>query len=174
MAWLGLIADQQPAIYQLLTAAGLTHGKGMQAYLCMMAVRLLELRRVLKDSGSLYLHCDPTASHYLKGLCDAVFGAANFRSEVAWKRTSAHSDTRQGRRQHGRVHDIILFYTKSDDWTWNALYTDYDPEYVAKTYRHIEPDTKRRYTLADMTGPGGGEQGKPPLRSHGRHSLLAL
>ena len=161
VAWLGLVADQHPAIYQLLTAAGLTHGKGMQAYLCMMAVRLLELRRVLKPTGSLYLHCDPTASHYLKSLCDAVFGAANFRSEVAWKRTSAHSDTRQGRRQHGRVHDIILFYTKSDDWTWNALYTDYDPEYVAKTYRHIEPDTKRRYTLADMTGPGGGSKGNP-------------
>ena len=161
VAWLGLIADQHPAIYQLLTAVGLSHGRGMQAYLCMMAVRLLEMRRVLKPTGSLYLHCDPTASHYLKSLCDAVFGAANFRSEITWKRTSAHSDTRQGRRQHGRVHDVVLFYTKSDGWTWNPLYTDYDSDYVARTYRHIEPETDRRYTLADMTGPGGGAKGNP-------------
>ena len=82
-AWLGLIADQRPAIYQFLMAARLTHGKGMQAYLCMMAVRLLEMRRVLKPTGSLYLHCDPTANAYLRTLLDAVFGAANFRSEIA-------------------------------------------------------------------------------------------
>ena len=66
VAWMGLIADEQPAMYQVLQAAELTHGKGMQSYLCMMAVRLLEMRRVLKDTGSIYLHCDLTASHYLK------------------------------------------------------------------------------------------------------------
>ena len=78
VAWMGLIADQQPAMYQVLQAAGLTHGKGMQSYLCMMGVRLLEMRRVLNDSGSIYLHCDDTAMHYLKLLTDAVFDATNF------------------------------------------------------------------------------------------------
>ena len=128
VAWMGLIADEQLAIYKTLEAAGLTHGKGMQSYLCMMAVRLLEMQRVLKETGSIYLHCDSTASHYLKLTMDAVFDADNYRSEITWKRTSAHSDTRQGRRQHGRVHDILLFYTKSQEWTWNPIYTDYDAE----------------------------------------------
>ena len=161
VAWMGLIADEQPAIYKTLEAAGLTHGKGMQSYLCMMAVRLLEMRRVLKDTGSVYLHCDPTASHYLKLVMDAVFGASNFRSEISWKRTSAHSDTRQGRRQHGRVRDIILFYTNSADWTWNPIYTSYEHEYINKFYRHIEPDTGRRYQLGDLTGRGGAAKGNP-------------
>ena len=89
VAWMGLIADEQPAMYQVLdTAAGLSHGKGMQSYLCMMAVRLLEMRRVLKDTGSIYLHCDPTASHYLKLLMDSIYGQA-FRNEIIWKRTTA-------------------------------------------------------------------------------------
>jgi adenine specific DNA methylase Mod len=84
----------------------------MLAYLTMMAPRLVELRRVLKPTGSLYLHCDPTASHYLKMLMDAIFGPAKFRTEILWKRQSAHSDTKQGRMQHGRIHDTIFFYTR--------------------------------------------------------------
>ncbi len=86
----------------------------MMAYLTMMAVRLVELHRVLKPTGSLYLHCDPTASHYLKMLMDAIFGIAGFRTEIIWKRSAAHSDTKQGRKQHGRIHDVILFYTKGN------------------------------------------------------------
>ena len=91
----------------------------MMAYLAMMAPRLVELRRVLKPTGSIYLHCDPTASHYFKMLMDAVFGPENFRNEIVWKRTSAHSDAKQGRRLHGHIHDVILFYTRSDEWKWN-------------------------------------------------------
>ena len=94
---MGLIADEQPAMYQVLQAAGLTHGKGMQSYLCIMAVWLLEMRRVLKDIGSIYPHCDPTASHYLKLLMDSIYGERNFRSEIIWKRTSAYNDGTQGR-----------------------------------------------------------------------------
>ena len=161
VAWVGLIADEQPAVANLLHAASLTHGKGMQSYLTMMAVRLLEMRRVLKGTGSIYLHCDPTASHYLKLLMDAVFGPGNFRSEITWKRTSAHSDTRQGRRQHGRIRDLLLFYTRSDEWTWNPIYTDYDPDYVANFYKHIEPETNRRFRLDNLTGPGGAAKGNP-------------
>ena len=89
----------------------------------MMAVRLLEMRRVLKDTGSIYLHCDPTASHYLKMLMDSIYGTQCFRSEITWRRTNAHNDTRQGRKQHGRIHDVLLFYTKSQQWTWNPVYT---------------------------------------------------
>ena len=161
VAWMGLIADEHPAIYKTLEAAGLTHGKGMQSYLCMMAVRLLEMRRALKDTGSVYLHCDPTASHYLKLVMDAVFGGDNYRSEIIWKRTGAHSDGRQGRRQHGRVHDVLLFYTKSQEWAWNPVYTEYDREYVEKSYRYIEEGTGRRYRLDNLTGPGGASKGNP-------------
>jgi len=133
----------------------------MMAYLAMMAPRLVELRRVLKPTGSIYLHCDPTASHYLKMLMDAVFGPEKFRTEIVWKRSSAHSDTKQGRMQHGRIHDILLFYTKGDNWTWNPVYTPYDPEYVEAFYKYVEPEMGRRYRLGDITGPGGAAKGNP-------------
>ncbi len=87
----------------------------MMAYLAMMAPRLMELRRVLKQTGSIYLHCDPTASHYLKMLLDAVFGPQQFKNELIWKRTSAHSSAKR----FAPVHDVILFYSKSDAHTWN-------------------------------------------------------
>jgi len=133
----------------------------MMAYLAMMAPRLVELRRVLKPTGSIYLHCDPTASHYLKLLMDAVFGPRCFRTEIIWKRSSAHSDTKQGRRQHGRIHDVILFYTKTDDWQWNPQYTPYDQEYLDQSYKYVEEKTGRRYRLDNLIGPGGARKGNP-------------
>jgi DNA modification methylase len=133
----------------------------VMAYLVMMAIRIAELRRVLKPTGSLYLHCDPTASHYLKLVLDAVFGPTRFKNEIVWKRSSAHSDTKQGRRQYGRIHDILFFYTKSDEWTWNPQYTLYDEEYVDQFYKFVEPGTDRRYRLGDLTGPGGAAKGNP-------------
>ena len=150
------------AVKEMVSAfRGFIGRNAMMAYLVMMAPRLVELHRVLKPTGSLYLHCDPTASHYLKILLDAVFGKENFRTEIVWKRTSAHSDTRQGRQQHGRVHDIILFYTNGTDRTWNPIYTPYDQEYVDQFYRHTEPETGRRYRLDNLTGPGGAAKGNP-------------
>ena len=129
----------------------------MMAYLVMMAPRLVELRRVLKPTGSIYLHCDPTASHYLKILMDAVFGARNYRNEISWRRTNAHNDAKQGRRQYGNVRDTILFYTKSNSWTWNWQYTEYDSEYVGNFYKFTEADSERRYQMGDLTAakPGG-------------------
>ena len=129
----------------------------MMAYLTMMANRLLQLHRVLKPTGSLYLHCDPTASHYLKIVLDGVFGKENFRSEISWKRSSAHNDAKQGRKLPGNIRDVIFFYTKSDEWTWNWLYTQYDQSYTDGFYKHIEPKTGRRYRLDNMTAakPGG-------------------
>jgi DNA modification methylase len=131
------------------------------AYLVMMAIRLVELHRVLKPTGSLYLHCDPTASHYLKIVLDTIFGKMNFRNEIVWKRTSAHSDTKQGARHYGRCHDILLFYTKGDNPTWNQLYKPYDQEYIDKFYRYVEEGTGRRYRLDNLTGPGGAAKGNP-------------
>jgi adenine specific DNA methylase Mod len=132
----------------------------MMAYLAMMAPRLFELHRVLRETGSLYLHCDPTASHYLRTLLDGIFDARNFRTEIIWKRSSAHSDAAQGRKQHGRIHDTLFFYTKNGDWTWNHIFTEYDQDYVDSFYKFVEPGTGRRYRLGDITAPGGASPKK--------------
>jgi DNA modification methylase len=128
----------------------------MMAYLVMMAVRLKELHRVLKDTGSLYLHCDPTASHYLKILLDTIFGPKRFLNEAIWKRSSAHSDIKQGMQRMGKIHDILFVYTKGERFTWNAIYTPYTLEYLESEYRHVAPDG-RRYKETDLTAakPGG-------------------
>jgi site-specific DNA-methyltransferase (adenine-specific) len=100
----------------------------MLAYLTMMCIRLIELKRVLKDTGSIYLHCDPTASHYLKILMDTIFGVMNLRNEIIWKRTTSHGDWKQGAKQLGRVHDTILFYSKSESNTWNTPFIPFSEE----------------------------------------------
>ena len=128
----------------------------MMAYLTMMAPRLVELHRVLKPTGSLYLHCDPTASHYLKLLMDAVFGPRRFLNEVSWKRSSAHSDTKQGMRRYGRIRDLLLVYRKSEEHIWNSQHTAYAAAYSESEYRHVSPEG-RRYKETDLTAakPGG-------------------
>jgi len=134
----------------------------MMAYLTMMAIRLAELRRVLKPTGSIYLHCDPTASHYLKIVMDAIFGPSNFRSEIVWKRYFPFKSSKQPKcGRYGRIHDVILFYTAGSNWIWNPIYMPYDPEYISKAYRHIESDTGRRYQLCPITSPGGTARGVP-------------
>ena len=124
-------------------------GSDMLAYLSMMALRLVELRRVLKPTGSVYLHCDPTASHYLKLLMDAVFGPLNFQNEIIWKRTSGHSDAERC----GDVHDTLLFYSKEESYTWNKTYQAYDPDYVEQYYRYQDPDG-RRFMSGDLSASG--------------------
>jgi DNA modification methylase len=128
----------------------------MMAYLAMMAPRLVELRRVLKETGSIYLHCDPTASHYLKILMDAVFGPQFFQNEISWRRSSAHSDGKQGMTRCGRVRDIILFYSRSPKNTWNIQYTPYTDDYLASEYKHVTKNL-RYYKETDLTAarPGG-------------------
>ena len=111
----------------------------MMAYLVMMTPRLVELRRVLKSTGSIYLHCDPTASHYLKLLMDTVFGPENFQNEIIWKRTSGHSDARR----YGRVHDVMLYYTLGTEAVWNVTHQAYDDDYVEQYYRYTDPDGRR-------------------------------
>ena len=171
-AWMGLIADEQPAMYKVIETAGLTHGKGMQSYLCMMAVRLVEMRRVLKETGSIYLHCDPTAGHYLKMLMDSIFGAGHFRSELMWKRTTIHRDAKR----FGRVHDVILFYSKGSAITWHTIFTKHNRAYVDSHYTYKDPDG-RRYRLDNATAAGQGparsffgEVMQPPPGTHWRWS----
>ena len=150
MAWHGEVADRDPALYSMIATAGLCHGKAMQSYLIMMAVRLIEMKRVLKDTGSLYLHCDPTASHYLKVLMDVVFGARHFRSEINWRRTNTKG---LASRRFPNTSDIILYYAKDETFTWNAQYSGLSEDYVKKFYRYVEEETGRRYRLGDLTNP---------------------
>ena len=124
VAWMGLIADEQPAIAHLLDAARWTHGKGMQSYLTMMAVRLMELHRVLKPTGSIYLHCDPYASHYLKMLMDAIYGRQNFRNEIVW----AYQRWTGATRHFQRMHDIILMFAQSKQAIFNQLFEPHSPK----------------------------------------------
>lgn len=112
LAWHGEVAEREPALYSILDAAGFSHSKGMKSYLIMMAVRLMELRRVLQATGSIYVHCDPTAGAYLKVLMDAVFGQRNFRNEVIWKYGLGGSSYKLWSKKH----DCILFYSKSKSW----------------------------------------------------------
>jgi site-specific DNA-methyltransferase (adenine-specific) len=120
----------------------------MMAYLVMMATRIVELHRVLKPTGSLYLHCDPTASHYLKIILDTIFGPQNFRNEIIWKRTNVHSDAKHW----SPVSDTILFYTKGAKFTWNPPYAPHSEQHLESKYNATDQDG-RRYTLSDMTSP---------------------
>jgi site-specific DNA-methyltransferase (adenine-specific) len=130
----------------------------MLAYLSMMAPRLVELRRVMKPAASIYLHCDPTASHYLKMLMDAVFGPERFLNEIVWKRTSAHSSAKR----FGPVHDVILFFARSTSPQWRTQYKPHVAEYLATHYRNRD-EHGRAYTLSDLTAAGvrHGSSGKP-------------
>lgn len=129
----------------------------MMAYITHMAARMLELHRVLKPTGSIYLHCDPTASHYLKIMMDAVFGVANFRNEIIWKRTFAHG----GADRWGDVHDTLLYYSKSSARNWFKVLQCYDEGYIDNKY-HFS-DGRGQYRLVVLTGSGvrGGESGRP-------------
>lgn len=144
-------------VAELLRAMrGFLKENDMMAYLAMMAVRLIELHRVLKPTGSLYLHCDPTASHYLKLLLDGVFGG-NFRNEITWKRTSSHSSAKRW----GPTHDTILFYTKSESYVWNDLLQAHGAAHIASKY--VTKDEHSHFMAADLTGAGTrtGDSGKP-------------
>jgi len=134
----------------------------MLAYLAMMAPRLIELRRILKPTGSLYLHCDPTASHYLKALMDAVFGVTGFTNEITWRRTTTKGDYRQGAVNWPRIHDIILHYRKDPQakTTFNQPFGPYSDEYVATKYRYEDSDG-RKYRLDNLAAPGAGTRGHP-------------
>lgn len=135
---------------ELLDLLVRTLGKNsLSAYLVMMAIRLVELHRVLKPTGSLYLHCDPTASHYLKMILDIIFEPKNFRNEISWKRSQPKSQTKNN---FSNCRDVILRYSKSDVVTFNKVYGEYNQEYLDKFYRFVD-ENGRRYTLDNLLNP---------------------
>jgi DNA modification methylase len=131
-----------------------------RAYLEFMQPRCEELARVLKPTGSFYYHCDWHASHAIKVMLDGIMGEDRFVNEIIWKRQSAHNDAKQGSKHLGRVHDTLLLYSGGDNYFFKHLYRPYDPEYVQKFYRFVEPETGRRYQLGDLGAPGGASPSK--------------
>lgn len=156
-AWHGELAERDPALYHAISTIEFSHGKSMKAYLIMMSIRMLEMHRVLKPIGTLYLHCDDTAAHYLKMMMDSIFGQDNFRNEIIWQRTI----TTKGNLTKGlaRDSDIILRYSKSNDFVWNpeAVTIPYDmanlDEKTKKQYKHIEPETGRLVSYTTLNAP---------------------
>ena len=153
LAWHGEIAEANPGLSSVIGTARQAHGKGMQSYLIMMAVRLLEMKRLLKPTGTVYLHCDSTASHYLKVVMDTVFGPNTFWAAITWKRTSAHND-----RLFGSESDTILMYGGGKQ-NPDAVRTALDEKNISSKYRYR--DDRGRYRTGDLTGAGtsDGESG---------------
>jgi len=156
-AWHGEIADREPALYQAIHASEVTHGKGMKSYLIMIAVRMLEMRRVLKPTGSIYLHCDPTASHYLKMVMDSVFGKNNFRNDISWKRINVPKSTKN---KFGAVHDCLLFYSKSKKSVFNQIYIDYDPDYIKARFNRKDKHGYWQESPLLAAGTTNGDSGE--------------
>lgn len=130
-------------------------------YLDWLKPRFEEFKRILKPTGSIYIHCDWHISHYIKVLADSVFGMNNFVNEIIWKRQSSHNDAKQGSKHFGRIHDTILVYSGSQSYIWNEQYVPYDQIYVERTYKYVESKTERRFAVGDLTGPGGASKGNP-------------
>jgi len=148
-------------LYRFLSALDTIRlSKSAISYLVTMSIRIFYIHKLLKDTGSFYLHCDPNMSHYLKLVCDLIFGSKNFNNELVWKRTFAHGDFKQGARHFGRVHDVILYYPKSDNYLFNAQFTPYSDDYVKKIFKHKDKDG-RLYQSVSLTGPGGAAKGNP-------------
>jgi len=156
LAWHGEIKHEYPALYDFLNAVKSIHGDSMMSYLIYMVIRIMEMKRILKDTGSIYLHCDPTASHYLKVVMDAIYGRSRFKAEINWQRTFAHSDSCT----FGNVSDKILFYSQARI-NADAIRIPLKPGYVSSHYRRS--DNRGRYHDDSLTGPGlsAGESGEP-------------
>jgi site-specific DNA-methyltransferase (adenine-specific) len=145
-----LVTSGEARVSSVISALRETIGTNqVTAYLVMMTIRLVELHRILKPTGTLYLHCDPTASHYLRIVLEAIFGPTNFRNEIIWKRTSAHSDSKTC----GNAHDCLLLYSRSNKFTWNKQYQPYNQEYVDTHYRLVDKNG-RVYRTGDLTAMG--------------------
>jgi len=133
----------------------------IQEYTNWLRPRLQEFERILKPTGSIYLHCDWHVSHYIKVLSDGIFGINNFINEIVWKRQSAHNDAKQGSKHFGRIHDTILLYAGSQNYVWNQQYVPFSEPYIRRTYKFVEKKTERKYAVGDLTGPGGASKGNP-------------
>ena len=146
-----LVNNSSPEIATMIGALRQFIGTNqMMAYLVMMSIRLIELHRILKPTGSIYLHCDPTTSHYLKIILDTILSPNNFINEVIWRRQNSKS---LAFNRYASNHDVIFRYSKSNNWIWNPTYKDYSEAYLNNFYKYIEEGTGRRYRLSDITNP---------------------
>ena len=145
--WDETYRQEYPDLYQFLKSMVFYANESDRSYLSYMAIRLIEMHRVLKPTGSLYYHIDGVMAHYIKIVLDIIFGRDNYRNDVAWKRTFAHNDPNQ----YGRNKDNLLFYVKTGDYTFNTHYTPYDQSYIDSAFTHW--DKRGRYQLVVLTGP---------------------
>lgn len=146
-AWHGEIADREPALYHTIHASEFTHSKSMKSYLIMMAVRLLEMKRILKNTGNIYLHCDQTASHYLKLVMDSIFGKNNFRNEIVWQRASGRAKGSQhSKKTLGKHTDNILNYSKTNEYKHNPINIPLSTNEIVKRFPKIDENNRRYNT----------------------------
>ena len=169
--WTDQITDDHPRLMEAIESARYAHSDAMGAYLCFMAVRLLEMHRILKPVGSIYLHCDMTASHYLKAAMDAIFGSKHFLNDIIWRRATSHNDASQ----YGNITDNILFYGKSKGryWDGDAIATPKTETELASAYP--SSDERGAYRAADLTGPlHGARKGPPSTQPWQRYDVYEL
>ena len=167
--WHGQIAEEHEALYQIIQSAETTYDKSMKIYLMAMAIRLFEMKRLLKPTGSIYLHCDPTASHYLKTVMDSLFGKQNFRNEIVWRRATAHNDPKR----YGNNSDRLLYYSAGGQPIWNgsAIVVPKSPEEIESAYPRC--DERGGYRSADLTGPSHGPSGGESSQSWSGYDINA-
>jgi len=163
----GLELEQKPTVIEQFAYSD-TWSDGTASYLAMITPRLILMRELLADTGSIYVHLDWHVGHYVKLVLDEVYGKDNFRNEIIWKRTASHSDSGQGAEHLGRQHDVIYWYAKTDNALVNPIYEPYSQEYIDSAYKHIEPGSGRRYRLDNTSGPGGGAKGNPFYEFRGK------
>jgi adenine-specific DNA-methyltransferase len=159
--------EQKPTVIEQFAYSD-TWSDGTASYLAMITPRLYLMRELLADTGSIYVHLDWHVGHYVKLVMDEVFGRDNFRNEIIWKRTASHSDTGQGAEHLGRQHDVLYWYAKSGRAIVNPIYEPYSQEYIDSAYKHVEPESGRRYRLDNTSGPGGSANGNPFYEFRGK------
>jgi DNA modification methylase len=154
--YLETLSQKYPALTKFISTIGEMHSKPMMAYITYMTQRIIELHRILKSTGSLYLHCDPTASHYLKIVLDEVFGKGNFRNEITWERSHQHN---LASKKFDVVTDIIFFYTKSDNFYFTNQYSSISSKEVEEKFPYIEEETGRRFTHEKLEQSSNRKEG---------------
>lgn len=163
----GVELEQKPTVIEQFAYSD-TWSDGTASYLAMITPRLILMRELLTDTGSIYVHLDWHVGHYVKIVMDEVFGKDNFRNEIVWKRTASHSDSGQGAEHLGRQHDVMYWFAKSGRALVNLVYEPYSQDYIDSAYKHIEPGTGRRYRLDNTSGPGGAANGNPYYEFRGK------
>lgn len=156
----GVELEQKPTVIEQFAYSD-TWSDGTASYLAMITPRLVLMRELLTDTGSIYVHLDWHVAHYVKLVMDELFGKDNFINEIIWKRGHAHSDGRQGAAHFGRLHDSLFLYSKSPSYHFNAQFVPYTSEYINTYYKNKDPGTERRYWLDNLQGPGGATKGNP-------------